>query len=50
MQDAIKNETVVQMVSFSVMPCADMVAALKHYVAKNDNINHKWHLLIGIKE
>ena len=50
LQDSFANNSAVKLVSFSVMPWVDSVAALKEYGDLHDVDPKKWYLLTGSKE
>lgn len=50
LQDKIKNNPKVQLLSFSVTPDTDSVSVLKAYAQKKGVIDHKWNLLTGEKK
>lgn len=50
LQEKIKNNSKVKLVSFSVTPDIDSVAVLKAYAQKKGVIDSKWNLLTGDKK
>ncbi len=50
LQDKIKNNPNVKLLSFSVTPDIDSVAVLKKYALKKGVIDRKWNLLTGDKK
>ena len=50
MQNKIKNNPKVKLVSFSVTPDIDSVPVLKSYAQKKGVIDSKWNLLTGDKK
>ena len=49
LQEEFKDDTDVLLLSHSVMPSTDTVAALKEYAEIHDVIDNKWHLVTGDK-
>ena len=49
-QEAIKNDDQIQLVSFSVTPKIDSVAQLKKYAIEKGVLDYKWNLLTGDKK
>ncbi len=50
LQEKIKNNPKVQLLSFSVTPDIDSVPVLKAYAQKKGVLDHKWNLLTGDKK
>ncbi len=50
LQETFKNDTIIQLVSHTVMPWNDSIPVLKEYALKNKVIDSKWHLLTGNQE
>ena len=50
LQEAYKNDSLVMLLSHSVMPWKDSIPALKHYAQKNHVNETKWHLVTGDKD
>jgi len=49
-QDAVKDDTAVLLISHSVTPESDSVARLLRYANENNIITGKWHLLTGNRD
>ena len=47
--DSLKNDSNVVILSYSVTPWIDKPDVLKHYKARNDITNKNWHFLTGSK-
>lgn len=50
LQEKIKNNSKVKLLSFSVTPDIDSVAVLKKYAKEKGVLDHKWNLLTGDKK